>query len=89
MRVFKSGTIPRPEQPKVPRRRNRIKWRLTCPHCACEFGITDVELHEAEVLTEARCFHTGTCPRCGKSMPYDGAVRVNEKGEPLRSRRGA
>jgi len=87
MRVFNPGTTTKPEQPKEPRRRNRIKWRLTCPHCRCEFGITDDELHEAEVLTESRCWHTGTCPHCGQSIPYDGAERVSEKGEPLRSRR--
>ena len=84
IRIFKPGSALKVQPPREPRRRSRITWRLTCPHCTCEFGITDDERCEAwdpiNPSTVDRETY-GPCPHCWIPMSYrDGAVRVNEKG---------
>lgn len=93
MRIMKAGNIPKVQPSREARRRSRISLRLTCPNCACEFCITRDEQCMAwdpmDPSTNGRETY-GQCPHCYEPMSYyDSAVRVNEKGEPLPSRRAA
>lgn len=86
MRVFKHGKKWR-ESPKPKPKRRRIKWRITCWTCDCEFGVTDDEYYETveSGMTESgRSVGTFTCPECDMFIMHELAERVNEKGEPVR-----